>query len=791
MSEANGSSNGLTRRRFLKTTGVAAGVIGLAGAVSMTTTQEWLAPAQAYAEAEDRTVYTLHQFMCGGNCSLKCTMRDGRIAKIEPNDTVDTYYQHCCLKGMSEIQHVYSDQRLQTPLKRVGERGEGKFEVITWDEALKTIGEEIKKTWDQYGHDAVYISASNEPQFSMLAPLLGAGTGCEPGIDRGVGNGMDVAIGGNGFGAPTNETRDWVNSKTLIVDGYNYLESCMMQANSFLDAKEAGCDIIVIDPHYSTTASKASQWVPIKPGTDPALFLGMVTYILDNKFYDEDYMRKFTTFPLLVNATDGKLLRSNANDPNSFMVWDGASNQAVLHTSVGDTTALEGTFQVDGMSYTTTFELLKKTQEEFSTSWAADKTGIDASVIEDIARKYACNGPAFLAYGMGGCDKFSNPDIAGHALITLTALTGNIGKSGAGLGCPNGGGGYGGALKEWPLPENAVSPQLDARADRFPTQENGVHTIISLGNTFQQYFANFSKTREWIKSLDFILHVGMHYEDSVDYADIVLPICSKFEDVVDHGIVRSGYNHIILQGKCIDPLFESKTDFEAMKLILASVGLDQYLPKDAEELVRYKVDKSEELAAMGITFDKLVENHGSMPIKGSEEPRVGFTDQKFPTNTGKLEVYYEAQTVCNQAWPTWEENNEVYDGNPLAEKYPLQLTQTRTRFSNHSYLKAATWLHQFHESYVELNPIDMESRGLADGDVIEAFNDRGSFKCPVRPNEAVRPGSARTFEAGWSKYMVEGNTQNVTNNHVNERDSYLISGAPIPFHDTLIEIKKA
>lgn len=85
----------------------------------------------------------------------------------------------------------------------------------------------------------------------------------------------------------------------------------------------------------------------------------------------------------------------------------------------------------------------------------------------------------------------------------------------------------------------------------------------------------------------------------------------------------------------------------------------------------------------------------------------------------------------------------------------------------------------------------MEARGIADGDLVEAFNDRGSFKCTARANNAIRPGSSRTWEAGWSKYIEEGNTQNVTNDHVNPRDAFLPTGAPIPFNDTLIEVKKA
>ena len=123
MSGVNNSQGGITRRSFLKASGAAAGALGLAGAAGMTDASSWLASASADQAADEKVVYTLHQFMCTGNCSLKCTVRDGRLSKIEPNDHVEKRYQRCCMKGISEIEHVYSPDRLQTPLKRVGERG--------------------------------------------------------------------------------------------------------------------------------------------------------------------------------------------------------------------------------------------------------------------------------------------------------------------------------------------------------------------------------------------------------------------------------------------------------------------------------------------------------------------------------------------------------------------------------------------------------------------------------------------------------------------------------------------
>lgn len=228
--------------------------------------------------------------------------------------------------------------------------------------------------------------------------------------------------------------------------------------------------------------------------------------------------------------------------------------------------------------------------------------------------------------------------------------------------------------------------------------------IISLGNTFQQYWANMNKTRWWIDSLDFIVHIGMYYEDTVKYADMVLPVCSKFEDTVEHSIVRSDYNHVNLQTKCIDPLFESKPDFDVMRLIAEEMGVGEYLPKTADELVRYQIEHSEDLADQGITLAELKKNHGSMKMADVDEPRRAYTDLKFETPTTRMEPYYEAWKPCEQAWPNWEENNEAYVGNPLAEKYPLQFTQTRTRFSNHSHFKAAKWVQQFAKPTLELNP---------------------------------------------------------------------------------------
>lgn len=126
------------------------------------------------------------------------------------------------------------------------------------------------------------------------------------------------------------------------------------------------------------------------------------------------------------------------------------------------------------------------------------------------------------------------------------------------------------------------------------------------------------------------------------------------------------------------------------------------LPEDAEQLARFQIDEATDPLVAGITFDALVQNHNTMPLAGIEEPRIGYADLQFPTPTGRMEIYYEPQHHSGQALPQWEENNEVFDGNPLMEKYPLQLAQTRTRFFVHSHFRgcgvARAVLHAAHRA---------------------------------------------------------------------------------------------
>ena len=187
------------RRSFLRL-GAAGGALAAVG--GMATTQGWLAPAQATAAPEERTAFTYHNEHCLCNCMLQCTVRDGRLVMVQPRPNSDKRFQNVCLKGISEIEHIYGEARVQSPMRRVGERGSGRFEVISWDEAFKIIAEKFQATIDKYGSQALWIQYSTEAsqRFSpLLASILGAQAGGLNGYDMGQGNGQGQAFGWSGM----------------------------------------------------------------------------------------------------------------------------------------------------------------------------------------------------------------------------------------------------------------------------------------------------------------------------------------------------------------------------------------------------------------------------------------------------------------------------------------------------------------------------------------------------------------------------------------------------------------
>lgn len=794
----------ISRRGFLKASGVTAGALGLAGAADMLTPGGWLVPATAQASSEDTFGYTFHQRHCQCHCHLKCTVRDGRLALIEPNDWPDKRNETICLKGISEIQHVYSTERLQVPLKRVGERGEGKFVEITWDEALDTMVEEYRKALDKYGPTGVCTAPAVDGLQVNMNKYIGGQVTPTAGIDRGYGNGFSPALAESGKqGASSNEIKDWKNAKTILNVGCNPLETCMVTARYFYEAKEAGAEIITIDPNYCTTAAKSSRWIPIIPGTDAALYLGMISVILDNAWYDKSYLEQFTSMPFLVKESDGTMLRrSPASDPkqsgseNPFMVLDAVSGDVVAYSTEGVTPKLDATVTFEGETYQTVFTQLCATQRPYTSAWAAEKTGIKEDTLLEITKKYACDGPSILSFGFGGGEKFVNSDVSGHSAVILASLVGSFGSDVPGRGA----GAYvnayqkifgAGSLPSWQLPAEFKTTPTPKTCSDYRDDTGGIHWMHVTGMGLTQHAGNQERTNEWIRSLDFLVVQEVYHTTDVDWADIVLPVCTHFETEEEIGYLRAFRGHAMLQMKVLDPLFQSHSDFWIETEFAKRLGHESVMPKSLEEVARYQLQNTKDDAVKGITLEQLVEGQGLVALNNQVDIARSYENHTFKTASGRIDLYYENLVNFDQALPTWEEPNEAYADNPLRDTYPLTMLQRRTKYHIHGMFNDATWIQQYTESQLEINPVDAAARGLSSGDTVVVYNDRGSFSCECVLTNAVRPGVTTVVEGLWKKYMTDGIVQNVTNDYVTPRWQVLINGRVTGFNDSLVEVKKA
>ncbi|MBB3171661.1 molybdopterin-dependent oxidoreductase [Parvibacter caecicola] len=803
------SQKTLSRRSFLKGTGAAAGALGLAGAAGVAATGNLLAPTNAHAESEERVAHLCHQFHCLTGCNLKCTIRDEKISIIEPSDLVkDKRHSTICLRGINEVDHIYSEDRIKVPMKRVGERGEGKFEQISWDEAIKTIADNLKEAQQKYGEGSVFIRKSTEAGigFDFIAQLLRADSGGNWGLDRGQANGLGPAFGPWSY-LPNRSAWEMKDAATIIELSHNPLESAMVWSRPLMDAKEAGAYIVCIDPRFTGTAAKSNEWLPVRPGTDAALIQGMLKAVVDNGWYDEEFVMAHTSCPYLVNRTTGKSLRSaevmapnptvvGAEEVGAPLVWDTITNAPALYDNPDVVPALEGEWTVDGQPVTTEFSLIKEWLGTITLDWAAETSGIDKQVIVDLADRYANNGPAIIDIGLGGADKYTNADVLGHSTAMLVALCGQYGKKGTGYGtyCGLGANDPAATMNYWVLPEEYHYGESPVAMYDMPYTPNNIHAALTFGDAFTLEAGAAQDMLNWVKTLDFFAIIDLYFSSAVDYADIVLPACTKFECEENVKQLRDSMGHVMLANGMVQPLFESKSDLQIERLLAAQWGLEDLLPKTYEELARFSLEGAAELDPRmeGITYDALLANGGVMalPETGDDFMPDGTADF-FLTPSTRIELYFEYLSDQGHALPVYEDADEAYEANPKKATYPLYFTQGKSRYRIHAYYSASEWFQEDFGPRINIAPEDAEARGIATGDDVRVFNDRGSFVATALVNRSLQPGVLFMAETTYTRYYKDGFLQNVTNSARLERGYSMFFGPQIPYNDVLVEVEKA
>lgn len=564
---------------------------------------------------------------CTGACGFNAMVHKGRIQSlVQSADYPEKEYNpRGCLRGQSSLNLIYGPDRLKQPLIRVGKRGEGKFKAVSWDVALDHVSEKLAEIMQKYGPESV-VGMIQVPGtgYVQKGALMRLASMYEWSIFHAYTmNGDLPAFWPMTFGVQTEELEslEWTNSKYTMVLGSNVLVTRLPDAKFLNISREKGGKLVVVDPNYSPTASKADEWIQINPSTDAAFALGIVHVMLNEKLYDEEFIKTNTDMPILVRLDNQKKLLASdvaslaakakvqkkkipeyrelyvVHDKNTkaYAIPDPESLKREFDP------ALEGEFEVRLTSGETirakpVFQLLTESVNEAYTPEKAarivapeeSRVRAYADMITRVAREMGTAKPVHIVYGASNYQWFHG-DLKGRALSLIVTLTGNLGKPGAGIST------YAGQYRvRWPLgawwgfkdkknkwanyllwmnDEYRKSDEFIKYNKEIPHPKNGVKAFIyGWGNPFDQHnMANRMREKASNGELELIVTTDFQMSTSCLWSDVVLPGVAWYEKYDLTATIPHPY--VQIQQPAIEPLFQCMPEVWIFKEIAKRVAL--------------------------------------------------------------------------------------------------------------------------------------------------------------------------------------------------------------------------
>jgi molybdopterin-containing oxidoreductase family molybdopterin binding subunit len=702
--------------------------------------------------------------------------------------------------GMARLEYQYHEDRLRFPLRRVGERGQGRWRRIGWDEAFDFLAERLRKLAEQYGpRSLAFFSGSGAAgvltrgSAQRFAAAIGGTAHRAGGVDYGVPKGLEYMFGvpaSTYFRPGGHEMADAVNSRMILLWGGNGADTRLVDFHFIMEAQQRGAKLVCIDPNRSATAQRADQWISPRPGTDAALALGLLDEILRHGWQDDGFLRRHTNASFLVRRDNGAFLRAmellggNAAD---YVVWDPSLECAAAQGNC-DAPALQSSYRVtlaDGSAIdcAPAFELLRELARNYSAERAGAITGVPAQTIRDLAREFALRKPAAIRIGYG-VDRWYYCDYTARAAANLIVATGNIGMAGGGISVHDGT--YAAPLNLHPFrsPGGREAATLDVvslmkaieRGDPYPVRA----LWLSASNMFNQTSANRARVLSAIvPKLDLLVVVDHFLTDTAALADVVLPACTIFEkkDLVAGMFLQ-------LQRRAVEPEGESKSDWDIFAGLAARMGLGKYFAGTPEQYLKEMIETDHPLL-QGISLDRL-EREDAVLLKRPREPYVAFADFEFKTPSGRIELYKEELVDHGAELPYYHEPVEASPANPLYERFPLTLLFSHSRHRIHSTFANLPKFKQLEpEPMVEIHPADAAHRAIANDQRVRVYNERGSVGLKARLSADLKPGVVVIAEGSWVKDFPAGDPYSLTHELVSP------TSENYAFFDTLVEIEAA
>jgi anaerobic selenocysteine-containing dehydrogenase len=673
---------------------------------------------------------------CPDTCSMLVTVENGRAIHVVGDPDHPFTRGFLCTKVNNYEQRTHSEDRIRTCLRRVGAKGEGRFEEISWEVALDEIafrfrelsnsseGAETILPYSYCGTMGLVQSQSMDRRFFYR---LGASQ-----LDRTIcatagGAGYEATIGAK-IGTDPERYKD---ARLILLWGTNTLTANVHLWPEILAARSNGAHLIAIDPRRTRTADQCDEHIALLPGTDAALALGIMHVIFAEGLEDKDYLERYT---------------------------------------VG-------------------VETLRDRAREYPPERVASICGIDAETITHVARRYATTKPAAIRINYG-VQRHAGGGMAVRTLACLPAVVGAWRDAAGGILLSTSG--------MFPLNYQALE-----RPDLMPVPTPRMLNMSELGNLLTKvddppvralYVYNSNPAAvapdqasvlKGLKREDLLTVVHeLFMTDTCDYADIVLPATSQLE----HFDLHKAYGHfyLMINERAIEPLYQSKPNTDVFRLLAERLNFEDDCFKDSDEMLASQALESNHPWLEGITFERLREQSWMrLNVAADFAP---FANGNFPTKSGKCELFSESLEAAGMpAVPDFIPPGESKQSSPdLAKKFPLGLISPAAHaFLNSSFANLPKQLRQEMRPFVEVHPDDAAIRGIADGDRVKVFNDRGSCELNAVVTTRARPGVVVSPSVWWNKHSP-GST------NINQLTSQMLTdmGGGATFYDALVEVEK-
>jgi anaerobic dimethyl sulfoxide reductase subunit A len=675
---------------------------------------------------------------CGGRCVVNAHIENDRIVKISTDParwTPEMPPLHACARGVGQIERLYHKDRLKYPMRRVGPRGSGQYERISWEEAMSHVSSEMLRIRSKYGN-ASFLDASRSGNTAMLS---GFGVskrffykfgGCTE-LWSNMSAEAEVFAVRMTFGAKADyktsgrEPTDYVNSKLILMWGWSPADGTFGTGTPqyLKDAKKKGVRIVSVDPRRTRTSVQlADEHIFIKPSTDAAALIAMAYVAVSEGLHDQAYCDRH------VLGFDEAHLPEGAPAGGSYKSY-------LLGESDG----------------------VPKTPE-----WAAERCGIPAETIRRLAIEFASTKPAALHCGYApGRTAFGEQ--FHRAAYALAAITGNIGIVGGNSGVSNGVTGRSG-IKSLPAGTNPIDSKVSTPllADLLAKGKSGgypadIKMIYSAcGDLFNQC-PNANKMAQSLGGVEFIVVQDHFLTPTARHADIVLP-ATTFWERNDVQTPWAGAGHYAIYMKqALQPMYECRNDLDIFADLAARVGINDYNDKTEEQWLR-------ELTADAIGDFEAFRDSGVARFAAPKDA-VAFAAQirdpenhKFTTPSGKIEIYSMPLAAKPNYYglgvippiPTW------FDPIEPEAKYPLMLCSPKSRARTHSIHGNQPLLARVDPDDVWMSVADARARGLTNGQRVRVFNQRGSTVLPLKVTERIAPGVVSIKEGAWFSPDTDG-----------------------------------